>query len=570
MSPPPNLDKIHADLMTAVGNAKPISEVCMTTIRAEPHTLQATLLAASNAIMVASILIRALIIARQELQPQYMQQKPSYGVVIKQDGGTYYVTQVQPNSPADGQLDIGDIILNINGQPVSFQNVSLLSLLSEPKDIGTKLTLKVPKINKDVVLVSASVPTYNALDAALHEAISEAILYSHKAINVNSTDNTDPFRNENYKYDGTKQFIDDIHTKLLSVLTEMNTSLSLLSPVQPPLSTRTIVGLMKNALDIVDNIMMGVKMMYSDWSREGLNILGNGAAKYYCNNASASSFSTIKMLKEFSNTYLNTYLSANAASANAMVVATRESAAAVNAAASRAAATPRRSFLGKLFGKKGGKKTRNKNKKNKKTRMTRNNNKNKKTKMTPKRGADHKMKGGMKFGTSIPQMPLIEDGVSQDQDTRDYIHIPQEPFTTTPAAYSQFLKESKNITIWNDGRAINPAMRALIVKHLSHPTPVLPDPPFDSNWGRYKDDQPTGQNVLEMRKKLFGYEGDFARFKKQIYDLQRGVRFSHSMPYYLRQLAMLEALTLANDMDTKEGLDKIINPTANWASNYED
>lgn len=112
-------------------------------------------------------------------------------------------------------------------------------------------------------------------------------------------------------------------------------------------------------------------------------------------------------------------------------------------------------------------------------------------------------------------------------------------------------------------------MRALIVKHLSHPTPALLDPPFDSNWGRYKDDQPTGQNVLEMRKKLFGYEGDFARFKKQIFDKQQR-NIGKSLNYYVRQLAMLEALTLANDMDTKEGLDKIINPTANWASNYED
>ena len=130
MSPPPNLDKIHADLMTAVGNAKLISEVCMTTISAEPHTLQATLLAAYNAIMVTSIIIHALISARQELQPQDIQTQPSFGVVIKTDltiygvGGTY-VTQVQPNSPADGKLDIGDIILNINGQPVSPENVSL-------------------------------------------------------------------------------------------------------------------------------------------------------------------------------------------------------------------------------------------------------------------------------------------------------------------------------------------------------------------------------------------------------------------------------------------------------------
>lgn len=392
------------EFMTAVKNAIPISNKCITTINAQPHTLRATLLAASNAIMVASILIRALIIARQKLQPQQQDiqtQQPSFGVVIKTDltiygvGGTY-VTQVQPNSPADGQLDIGDIIRKINDEPVSSKNVSLSTT---PKKIGTKLTLQVSKLNNqdftydknltDVELVSANVPTYNVVDAALHEAISAAIFESQNAIIslglVGTTNNT---------FKDNSEYSENVYIILSSVLNDMNKSLSLLSVLsqqQPPLSTRTIVGLMKKALDIVDNIMMGVKRMYSDWSREGLNILGNDAAKYYCNNVISSSRRTIDNLKEFSNKYLNTYLSvytatANAASANARLVESAAAAASVNAAAAANAATakPSSSFLDRLIGKKGGKKTRNNNK-NKKTRNNKKkktrNNKNKKTRI---------------------------------------------------------------------------------------------------------------------------------------------------------------------------------------------
>ena len=394
------LEAIRDEFMTAVRHAIPISQECITI----PHTLKATLLAASHAIMVASILIRALIIARQKLQPQDIQTQSSFGVVIKPDltiygggGEIYYVTQVQPNSPADGKLDIGDIIRKINGQKVSSANVSL----STKPD--TKLEVEVSKLNKQdfrydkkittvVELVSDSVPTYNAVDAALHEAISAAIFDSQNAI-INATGNTDPFINESYNYDGTKQFIDDIHAKLLSRLTEMNTSLTnLLSQQQPQLSTRTIVKLMKDSLDIVRNIMEGVKMMYSDWSRQGLNLLGQ-AANFYCNNAGAASSSTIKNLDEFSNKYLNTYLS--------VFTAPAAPAAALPAAALPAASmqTPikQSSFFGRLFKKGGGKKrrTNNKNKKtrnnkNKKTRnnknkKTMNKNKNKKTMMTIRR-----------------------------------------------------------------------------------------------------------------------------------------------------------------------------------------
>jgi hypothetical protein len=356
-----SLKAIHDEFMTAVGNAIPISNKCITTISAEPHTLKATLLAASHAIMVASILIRAVIIARQKLQPQQQQQEPepSFGIVIQHDtttygGGSYNVSQVQPNRPADGKLDIGDLILQINGQNVSSNNVSLLST---PKEFGTKITLKVYKLNKQyftydkkitvVELVSASVPTYNAVDAALHEAISAAIFDSQNAIIY--LDRKEPFKTD-------KEYSDNVYKALSQVLNDMNKSLLSLSQQQPPLSTRTIVGLMKNALDIVEKSMTSVYLMYNKWIDDRLNLLSD-AAKYYFTLANSSSHRTIDNLKMFSTTYLDTYLSAS-----------MEPAAAPNI----------QSFFGSRFLIKGGGKKTRTNNKNKKTR----NNKNKKTRMT--------------------------------------------------------------------------------------------------------------------------------------------------------------------------------------------
>jgi hypothetical protein len=385
-----SLEAIHREFMTAVGKAIPISNKCITTINAETHTLTATLLAASDAIMVASILIRALIIARQKLQPQQQQQEPepSFGIVIQHDtttygGGSYNVSQVQPNSPADGKLDIGDLILQINGQKVSSANVSLST---KPE---TKLEVEVSKLNKQdftydkhitvVELVSARVPTYNAVDAALHEAISAAIFDSQNAIIY--LDRTDPFENE-------KTYSDNVYTALSQVLNEMNTSLLSLSQQQPPLSTRTIVGLMKNALDIVQKSMTGVYLMYNKWIDVRLNLLSD-AAKYYFTLANSSSHRTIDNLKMFSTTYLDTYLSAHAATANARLVESTASAASMAPAAAMQTPKTPSSFFGRLFKKGGGKKrrTNNKNKKtrNNKNKKTMNKNKNKKTMMTIRR-----------------------------------------------------------------------------------------------------------------------------------------------------------------------------------------